>query len=375
MFDSRLVHIIRKEFIQLLRDRRLIGLVMIAPVIQLVIFGYVASLDLKNIRTAVFDLDQSYRSRQFISAFKNSTYFSVNDRVKDLKEEKYLLDKGAAMVAMNIPPDFSENIESGKQAQVQFIIDGTNSNSAAIALSYINGIVFEQQMDILSKRGIAQTAKKINTIDARVRVFHNQEMKSVNFMVPGIIAALLTILTALLTAVSIVKEKEYGTLEQLIVSPIKPYELMLGKMLPFVLLAFIDVIIVMLIGVFWFKVPILGSVPLLLLLCVVYLTTSLGMGLMISTVSSSMQQTVLSIVFIMLPSVLLSGFIFPIANMPPVIRVITYIIPLRYFLSIVRGIFLKGIGMEYLWKDTLALLILGAVIFYAAVKRFRKKLG
>ncbi len=375
MFDSRLVHIIKKEFIQLMRDRRLIGLVLVAPVIQLVIFGYVASLDLRNIRTAVFDQDQSYQSRQFISAFKNSTYFSVNENVRSLKEEKYLLDKGSAMVAVNIPPDFSKDIESGRQAQVQFIIDGTNSNSAGIALSYINGIVYERQMDILSRRGIAQIANKINTIDARVRVFHNQEMKSVNFMVPGIIAALLTILTALLTAVSIVKEKEYGTLEQLIVSPIKPFELMLGKMIPFVILGFIDVIVVMLIGVFWFKVPILGSVPLLLLLCVVYLIASLGIGLMISTVSSSMQQTVLSIVFIMLPSILLSGFIFPIANMPRIIRAVTYIIPLRYFLTIVRGIFLKGVGMEYLWKDTLALLILGGLIFYAAVKRFRKKLG
>ncbi|MCX5749874.1 MAG: ABC transporter permease [Candidatus Saganbacteria bacterium] len=377
MLDSRLVHIIRKEFIQLFRDKRLIGAVILAPIIQLLVFGYVATLDLRNINTAVFDRDQSYLSRQFISSFSNSTYFRIVSNAKSPDEEKRTIDSGRAQVAINIPPDFSKNIISGRQSRVQFILDGTNSNSAGIALAYINGIVFENVTKILNDRlkAMKRMTDRLNVIDARVRVFHNQEMKSVNYMVPGIIAVLLTILTSLLTAVSIVKEKEYGTMEQLIVSPIRPWELMAGKMAPFIILGFIDVILVIFISVLWFRVPILGNIYLLLALCAIYIIASLGIGLMISTISNTMQQTVLTLIFIILPSILLSGFIFPIANMPFIIQIFTYIIPLRYFLNIVRGIFLKGIGLQYLWKDILMLFVLGSAIFIFAVRRFRKKIG
>lgn len=374
MLDSRLVHIIRKEFIQIFRDKRLIGAVVLAPLIQLIVFGYVATLDLRNINTAVYDRDQSNLSREFVSSFQNSTYFKIVDRSKSIAEEKRMIDSGRAQVAINIPPDYSKNIVSGKQAQVQFILDGTNSNSAGIALAYINGVVFENVTKILNER-LKGASGAINVIDARVRVFHNQEMKSVNYMVPGILAVLLTILTALLTAVSIVKEKEYGTMEQLIVSPIRPWELMAGKMAPYIILGFIDVLLVIFVSVFWFRVPILGNLYLLLVLCAVYIIASLGLGLLMSTISNTMQQTVLTMIFVMLPMILLSGFIFPIANMPTIIQIFTYIIPLRYFLNIVRGIFLKGIGIQYLWIDILMLFVLGASIFYFAVRRFRKKMG
>lgn len=377
MFDSRVFHIIRKEFIQLFRDRRILGLLIIAPIIQLIVFGYVATTDVKNIPTAVFDQDRTYVSRDFVSSFKNSGYFSIKYEVSDLKHEKMLLDSGKVWTVINIPPKFSKDIKAGRAASVQFIIDGTNSNSAGIALGYIRGVVFQDSIKILKERfsPLGDISKNINIIDARLRVFHNQELKSVNFMVPGIIALLVTILTAVLMAISIVKEKEYGTIEQLIVSPIKPYELMLGKMVPFIIFAFVDVCLVMLVGTLWFRVPILGSIPLLFALTVLYLITTLGIGLFISAISVSMRQTILSVIFIIFPFIFLSGFIFSIANMPYIFQLITFIIPLRYFLVILRGIFLKGTGIAYLWPQAVALMILGIMIFYMAVKRFRKKLG
>ena len=376
ILDHRIFHIIKKEFIQLVRDKRIIGITIVAPIIQLILFGYVATTDVKNIRTVVLDENRTYISRALISKFENSGYFDVRYYAKSEKQEKSLLDSGDAKIAINIPSDYSNKIASGKKAAVQFIVDGTNSNSAGITISYINGIIYQYSIELLNNRVASSrnSPGKLDLIDLRLRVFHNQELKSVYYMIPGIIATLLMILTAVLTSVSIVKEKEYGTLEQLIVSPIKPWELMVGKMIPFICLSFIDICLVLLVGKFWFGVPILGSIPLLFLLCFVFLSTSLGLGLYISAVSATMQQTILSIIFIMLPFIMLSGFIFPIANMPFVIQVFTYLIPMRYFLNIVRGIFLKGTGIEYLWQDTLALAVLGFGIFYLAVKRFRKKL-
>ena len=376
MLDSRLFHLIKKEFIQLTRDKRLIGAVIIAPILQLIIFGYVATTDVRDIPTAVLDFDRTSVSREFTETFANTGYFSLDYYVNDYESEKILLDSGKVKAAVNIPQDFAKDIKAGRSADVQFVVDGANSNSASIILGYIQGITFDYSQKVLRQRykNIGNIEDKINIIDAKVRVFHNQTLSSTNYMIPGIIALLLTIITAVLTSISIVKEKEYGTLEQLIVTPVKPYEIMISKMVPYIILSLIDVILVMLVAVFWFKVPILGSIPLLFALISVFLITNLGMGLYISTISANMQQTVLSVIFVMIPSMLLSGFIFPIANMPRVIRPVTYFIPLRYFLTIVRGIFLKGIGIEYLWKDALLLSMLGGLIFIMAVRKFKKKL-
>jgi len=377
MFDSRLFHFIKKEFIQVLREKRMKGVIVIAPVIQLFIFGYIATLDITNIPTAVRDMDKSNVSREIIASFRNSRYFDIKYYAADSKEETELMDSGRIKVAINIPSDLSLKVKSGRKADIQFLIDGTDSNTAGIAMGYINGIVFEDTLKLLRERlkGRADIDKILNLVDVRVRVFHNQTLKSVNYMVPGIIAMLLMLLTAVMTAVSIVKEKEFGTMEQLIVSPIRPYELMIGKMAPFAVLMMIDVCLVLALSVYWFKVPILGSVPLFFLLCFIFLLTGLGFGLFISTISATMQQTVLSVIFVLLPSILLSGFMFPIANMPVAIQYLTYIIPLRYFLEIVRGLFLKGVGLQYLWPQTGALLIIGVIIFYMAVTRFHKKLN
>ncbi|MEK7375860.1 MAG: ABC transporter permease [Candidatus Margulisiibacteriota bacterium] len=376
MLDSRLFHLIKKEFIQLTRDKRLIGAVIIAPILQLIIFGYVATTDVRDIPTVVLDFNRTSASREFTETFANTGYFSINYYVSNFEEEKALLNSGKVKAAINIPQDFAKDIKAGRSAEVQFVVDGANSNSASIILGYIQGITFDYSMKVLKDRfrNIGNVEDKINIINAKVRVFHNQTLSSTNYMIPGIIAMLLTLITAVLTSISIVKEKEYGTLEQLIVTPVKPYELMVSKMAPYIILSLIDVVLVMLVAVFWFKVPILGSIPLLFALISIFLVTNLGLGLYISTISANMQQTVLSVVFIMIPSMLLSGFIFPIANMPAVIQPITYLIPMRYFLTIVRGIFLKGIGIEYLWKDALLLSLLGGLIFTMAARKFRKKL-
>jgi len=376
MLDSRLFHLIKKEFIQVLREKRLLGIIVIAPILQLIIFGYVATTDVKNINMAVFDQSRTLYSRQFVSEFRNSGYFNVKYYVSDLKQERDLIDSGKIKVALNIPSDFSQKLKSNRKVPVQFVLDGTDANATSVSLGYINGIVFEYSMKQLEKRfgNIKNLSDRVNIIDVRTRVFYNQSLTSVNYMVPGILAVLLMVLTAVLTSIAIVKEKEYGTLEQLIVTPIKPYELMIGKMVPFIVLGLIDVLLVIFVANFWFKVPLQGSIWLLLSLCLAFLLTSLGTGLYISALSHTMQQTILSVIFVMLPSILLSGFIFPISNMPDVIQWATFIIPMRYFLTIVRGIFLKGIGIEYLWAETVALLVLGGAIFAMAVKKFKKKL-
>lgn len=376
MPDSRLFHLIKKEFIHVLREKRLLGIIIIAPILQLIIFGYVATTDVKNISMAVFDQDRTVYSRELVSEFRNSGYFNIKYYANSFRDERELIDSGKIKVALNIPPDFSGKLRSGRKVPVQFVLDGTDANSTSVSLGYINGIVFEYSLKQLQKKfgNIKDLSDKINIIDVRTRVFYNQSLTSVNYMVPGVLAILLMVLTSVLTSISIVKEKEYGTMEQLIVTPIRPYELMIGKMAPFIVLGLIDVLMVIFIANFWFKVPLNGSIWLLLSLCLVFLLTSLGTGLYVSTVSHNMQQTILSIIFIMLPSILLSGFVFPVSNMPDIIQWFTFIIPMRYFLTIVRGIFLKGIGIEYLWAETLVLLFLGGTIFVLAVKKFKKKL-
>ncbi len=372
--NRRLLAVIKKEFIQLLRDKRMIGMIIVAPILQLVVFGYVATTDINSIPSVVFDRDNTSESRAFVSRFENSGYFRVVSRAASFDGVLDALDPGTAKVGISIPDGFASKLLSGEQADVQFMIDGSDSNYAAVASSYMNGVAFGYSMDRLKSRypGIEN---KLSIIDARTRIWHNQKLKSVNYMVPAVLALLLMVITSVLTSAAIVKEKEYGTLEQIVVSPIRPYELMLGKTVPLVVLGFVDILLVLFVADIWFGVKVAGSIPLLLVLCTVFLLTSLGTGLLVSTVSQTIQQTILTVIFIMLPSILLSGFIFPIANMPDIIQPLTYLIPLRYFLTIVRSIFLKGIGLEYLWPESVVLTLFGVAIFFMAVGRFRKKLG
>jgi ABC-2 type transport system permease protein len=370
----RLLTLVKKEFIQIRRDRRLLPILIILPVLQLVILGYAVSSDVKNLSTAVCDLDRTPESRSFIDRLSTSGYFVVRYAVTDDRQVKPLMDAGKVRVGIIIPPRFASQLARGATATVQLLLDGTDSNTATVAQGYINQIVNAEATRILGERLGPKAAPPL-TVDVSVRVWFNPDLKSVNFMVPGVVALILTIVTMTMTATAIVKEKERGTIEQLIVSPIRPVQLMLGKAIPFVIIGYADILLVVLVGLFWFRVPIAGSFPLLLGLSGLFIMTTLGLGLLISTVSQTQQQAMMLGFFANPPFMLLSGFIFPIASMPEPMQYLTYLIPLRYFLVVIRGIFLKGVGLEVLWPQALALLGFGIAVLAISAARFRKRLG
>ena len=364
--DSRLFHFIKKEFIQMLRDRRMLFVALLAPIIQLVMFGYIASTDIKHISTAVFDGDKSYYSRTYLQSFKNSGYFDFNYYLTGPKQITALLDNGSVKLGLNVPAGFGKKIVRGESADVQAILDGSNSSTASIVQGYISQINFTYAENILPGR--------LEPVDLNLRVWYNPELKSINFMVPALFALVLMMVSMLLTTSAIVKEKERGTMEMLIVTPLRSYELILGKLIPFAIIAFLDITLIFLVATLWFGIAIKGSVLLLFVLAGLFMTTGLGLGVFISTVSQTQRQAMMTLTFLLAPQFILSGFVFPIINMPKPIQYLTLIIPLRYFLSIVRGIFLKGIGIKYLWNDVWPLIILGSAILILSVVRFRKKL-
>ncbi len=350
--------------------------VMIMPVIQLLMFGYIASTDIKNIPTAIFDEDRTSLSRTYIQSIKNTGNFELKYYVKNEKEFTALLDSGRAALVVRIPKDFKKNLISGDSADVQTIIDGSNSSNATIILGYMDQINFINSnailKDRLNKAGI--NAGGFSPLELQTRVWYNPELKSLYFMVPAIFAQILMMISMMLTMFSVVKEKEKGTIEQLMVTPLMPYELILGKLIPPVTVAFLDSIFAFLVAIFWFRVPIHGSALLLFVLGLIFSLTGLGIGLLISTVSRNQRQAIMTNTLFMSPQFILSGFIFPIASMPIIIQALTHLIPLRYFLIIVRGIFIKGIGMKYLWSEVWPMLIFSAVILWLSVARFKKKL-
>jgi ABC-2 type transport system permease protein len=374
--DSRLFHFIKKEFIQLRRDPRMLFIALAAPIIQLIALGYIASTDIKNVETAVFDEDKSHYSRQYLEEFKNSGYFNLKYYASSKKDVDFMIDSGRAKLAVHIPVNFGRKIARGESADVLAVLDGTNSSSATIILNYISQINFERAQVIskerLSRHGI--DLKNLSLFDLQTRVWYNPELKSVNFMVPAIFAQLLLIISMILTTSSIIKERERGTMEMLVVTPLKPYELILGKLLPFSLVAFIDLILVFLVATLWFKVPMRGNVLLLTVLGAIFLMVGLGLGVFISTTARTQRQAAMVNFLVMAPAFILSGFIFPIANMPRIIQLVTYLIPLRYFLVIVRDIFLKGSGMRYLYKEVWPLILFGSIILTLSILRFHKKI-
>ncbi len=376
MFDSRLYHFIKKEFIQLLRDPRMIFIALMAPIIQLTVFGYIASLDIKHISTAVFDQDKSAYSRSYIDSFKNSGYFDLEYYVNDQEQMTRLLDNGKIKLGIHIPVDFVRKIVRNEVSDVQAVLDGSNSSTASIIESYISQINFMNVNSLLEKRFAAfgMNISDLEPVDLNLRVWYNPELKSRNYMVPALIALVLMMISMILTTAAIVKEKERGTMEMLVVTPLRSYELILGKLLPFALVALFDITLVFLVATLWFGIALKGSVLLLFLLGAIFMTTGLGLGMFISTISQNQRQSMMTISFIMAPQFILSGFVFPIANMPQPIQMLTLIIPLRYFLEIVRGIFLKGIGIRYLWNDTWPLIVFGVFILTLSVLRFRKKI-
>jgi ABC-2 type transport system permease protein len=354
------------------------GISFIAPVFQLLILGYAATLDVKNIPTIVCDQDNSSTSRELIRSFASSGYFNIVDYVQRPDDVDKKIDDGFASIALVIPEDFGHKIESSEQAPLQIIADGSESNSAGIGVSYATLIVGRYSENIiiqsLLKKGLGSAIP--GRVNAEFRVWYNPELRSRNFMVPSVLALLLMVMTMILTSLAIVKEKESGKLEQLVVTPIKPYQLMIGKLAPFLIIGIIDVVLVVLFTNFVFGIPVKGSFWLLMGLCLVFLMTTLGLGLFVSTISRTQQQAMLTaIFFFMLPMIFFSGFVFPIQNMPKIIQYVTYIIPLRYFFVIIRGLFLKGVGISTLWPQAAALLAFGIIILSMSVFRFRKRLS
>ena len=376
MFE-RIQTILIKEFKQVIRDPRMRTMIFIAPVLQVLIFGYAATTDVKNIPTAIYDLDNTSESRDVIRAFSYSKYFNITYYVYSDKEERELIDKSKASVVLRFNHGFGRDLEGNKGAQIQLIIDGTDSNTAGIVLGYASRIIQKYSYSILKNRAniVLKQALAFPSVDLRDRAWFNENLESRNYFIPGVIAMLVTVTSILLTALAIVREKEIGTMEQLLVSPIKPIELILGKLAPFAVISFIDLTFIAGVGVLWFKIPIRGNILLLVGSTCIYLLTTLGVGLFISTICSTQQEAAMSMALFLMPVNLLSGFMFPITSMPLVMQYLTYLNPLRYYLEILRGIFLKGIGIRILWPQILALLVIGISVISLSSLRFHKRLG
>jgi ABC-2 type transport system permease protein len=373
---QRLRSLIRKEFIQIGRDPRTLGLIIILPVMQIFLLGYAATNDIRNVPMAVYDLDHSPESRELIDAYSQSGYFLIDYYVESDAELERLVEFGEVRVGLLIPPDYGSLLLSHKTAEVGFVIDGSDPSVAKTALSSAQLIGQAHgtslQAEQLSQNGMGSLARQ--PVEVRTQVWYNPNLEDAYFMVPGIIGMVLFTITSIVTANSIVRERERGTIEQLIVTPIRPWELVIGKMVPYIILAFLNTAEVLLIGSLWFKVPIRGSLVLVFGLSGVFLLTSLGIGLLASTIANTQQEAMLIVYMIFLPSVFLSGFFFPIQAMPKVLQWISLGIPLRYYLNIIRALLLKGVGLRALQWDVFALALFGLVLMTIASVRFRKRL-
>jgi ABC-2 type transport system permease protein len=365
-----------KELIQVLRDKRLRMTLIVPPLFQLIVFGYAANLDVKHIRMAVRDLDQSVDSRELIARFSSSKYFDAVSLPETPGEIEHLIKKGEIILSIEIPSDYSRKLKKGDTATVQIVLDGTESNTAMIALGYIGRILSEYSSALLVKRlnqeGVIDFEEA--GVEVEHRIWFNPNFESRLFYVPGVIGSIAFLIPIILTSQAIVREREMGTLEQIMVTPIRPWELVVGKTLPFALIGLLDAVMIALIGVFWFEVPFRGNPLILFLGNALFLMSAVGVGLFISTISSTQQQAQISTFFFAMPAFILSGFAFPLENMPDWLQDVTYINPLRYFLFIIRGVFLKGSGMDILWPQMVALAILGALMILLSSLRFRKRL-
>ena len=367
-----------KEVIELRQNPRIFGIIFIAPVVQLAVLGYAATTDVRNVPIVVVDADRSTDSQDLISRFTGSGIFELVDVVSDERQVDRYLESGDAWMALSIPANYGKSVAAGQPATLQVVADGSDANSTNIALGYANNLLtgYAQEMVEQRRASGAATATTGGSIEPRVRVWFNPTLESRYFMLPGIFALLLLVVTSNLSSMAIVREREIGTLEQLNVTPLGRLELIVGKLLPYGIIGLIDVLIVLVVIVFWFEVPLRGSFWLLFGMSVIYLLTTLGLGLFISTISHTQQQAMMtSTFFFLIPMMYLSGFVFPIENMPDVIQPITYLIPLRYFVVILRGIFLKGVGLETLWPEALALLGWGVAILTLAYMRSSKRLA
>jgi len=373
----RVREILKKEFIQMLRDKRMRFVLVGPPLIQLIVFGYAANFDIHHIKVGVYDLDQSALSRDLLARFERSGYFDITRRVDDEQEIAPLLDRRDVTAVIQINHRFEADLKSMKAAQVQLILDGTDSNTASVVLSYANAILGNFADQALRDRLIhvdAALASYRPNVVIEQRAWFNPNLESRPYFVPGIIATLVLIVTMSLTAMAVVREREVGTLEQLMVTPIRPIELIIGKTVPFAVVGLLDAALIALLGVLWFDVPMNGSPLVLLLGAVLYLLSTLGLGLFLSTISATQQQSMLISFFFTMPVMLLSGFTFPITSMPEWIQYLTYLNPLRYFLIVIRGVFLRGSGVADLWPQLAAMGLLGAAMMGLSALRFKKRI-
>ncbi len=368
---SRVRQMLRKEFRQMLRDPRARRMLFVAPIIQLVVFGYAVNTDVRNAATMIVDHDQTAESRSLVSALTASGYFRVAGRSQRPGDLVRALDAGNVLVGLEIPEGFARDLGAGRESDVQLLVDGSSANTANVALGYASQII--SQWGLAHAPGTAALAAGPRPgVDFRVRAWFNENLESRVYNVPAVIGTIVLLMTLLLTSLAVVREREIGTLEQLMVSPLRPIELIIGKTLPSVFVGFVDLSLVTTVSLLWFHIPFRGSWLFLLVASLCYILTGLGLGLFISTVSNTQQEAFMSMFFFFLPAIMLSGFMFPIANMPHALQYLTYLDPLRYFLEIVRGVFLRGAGVAILWPQALVLLGMGVLVLTAATRRFRK---
>jgi ABC-2 type transport system permease protein len=337
----------------------------------LIVFGYAVTTDVNTVRTAVYDLDRSYESRELTRRFSASGYFSMDYDISSNNAIQDLFDKGKITAAIQINRGFSSDLKKGKQTEIQVLVDGTDSNTALVAMGYANSIIMKYAGDLSPKNVRAKQVR----FQVRPRAWYNADLTSKNYNVPGVIAIMLMLICLLLTAMAIVREREMGTMEQLMVTPLKPVEIILGKTIPFAIIGFFDMFLATSVGVYWFSIPIAGSLVLLSFCTAVFLLSVLGIGLFISTISRTQQQAMMATFLFFAPAVLLSGLMFPIENMPLAVQYGTYLNPLRYFLVIIRGVFLKGNGIDILWPQMLELFVLGITLMALSSLRFKKRLA
>ena len=371
---ERLYRMLVKEFIQVLRNPRMRAVIFVIPVIQVLVIGYAVSTDVRHVRLAVCDLDNTPASRDLVAGFAGSGYFDVVSRATTEAGVQEVLDSGSAKAVLRMDRGFAADLSGGKTAQAQLLLDGSDSNTASVVMSYTTRIVADFNRARMAERLSRSKGARLGQDPVTMvwRAWFNPNLDSRNYFVPGVLALLVAVVSIILSSMAIVREREIGTMEQIMVTPIGRLEFILGKTIPFAVIGFVDVVLISCVAVFWFRVPFLGFPPVLLLGTGLYLLSTLGIGLLISTVSSTQQQAMMTAFFFMLPATLLSGFVYPIANMPADVQWLTYLNPLRYYLVIIRGVFLKGLGLHELWPQMAALALLGTVMLALAAGRFRK---
>jgi ABC-2 type transport system permease protein len=380
---KRILEVVRKELKQTLREPRMRAMLIVPPLVQMLVFGYAVNLDVEHVKMVWSDLDGGPAARELLAAFEGSGRFTVVHNSRDENDAQRMLDQSEAEAVVRVMPGFSADLERGREASVQILVDGSNSNTANLVSAQCSQVVAQfsqerlaemQRRKMVGRAVAAPVALRVPRVSAEARVWFNPDLRSRRYFVPGILVNIIMLVTLTLTSMAIVREKELGTMEQLMVTPIRPAELILGKTLPFAAIGLVQLLLMSLVALFVFDIPLRGSPWLLLATSILFLLCSLGLGLLISTISATQQQAMMTTLFVFQPAFMLSGFSFPIRNMPEVAQWITYVNPMRYFMEISRGIFLKGVGLETLWPQTLALGVLGVSILSFSVLRFRKRL-